>query len=313
MFRRPFRQFLWFGQKTEVLPIYCHRRRVYILPTNHGLLFLGILFAMLLGSINYNNNLGFMLVFLLGGVALASMMHTYRNLLGLAIHAVSARPAFAGGVIRFEIKVGAGAVRRRAIGFVIADNPPALAFIPAGGEEVVEVTAAAENRGLFRPGRILVWTRYPLGLFRAWAVLTPDVACLVYPKPIAGPVRQHPGGGDGDGGGETNRSGADDFAGLKPYQPGDAINRIAWKSLSRGHGVFVREFTAAGGAAVMLELEDLPGRDLEWRLSRLCDMVLKTHAMNVDYGLRLPGLAIAPAQGDRHKHRCLKELAMYGK
>lgn len=44
-------------------------RRVYILPTGVGLMFGLMTFAMLLGSMNYNNNLSFVLTFILGGVA----------------------------------------------------------------------------------------------------------------------------------------------------------------------------------------------------------------------------------------------------
>jgi len=58
-------------------------RRIYIFPNRHGLLFLVVLGAMLLGAVNYNNNLAFLLVFLLGGITLVGLLHTYRNLYGL--------------------------------------------------------------------------------------------------------------------------------------------------------------------------------------------------------------------------------------
>ena len=77
--------------------------------------------------------------------------------------------------------------------------------------------------------------------------------------------------------------------------------------------MFIREFTGAGGTTVMIDHGTIPGRDMEWKLSRMCDMVLKAHAMNADYGLRLPDQAIPPEKGERHRHRCLKALALYGK
>jgi len=313
LFKRPFGQILWFGQKRDVLPVTCHRRRVYILPTSHGLLFLGILFAMLLGSINYNNNLGFLLVFLLGSIALVSMIHTYRNLLNLTILSISAPPVFAGAMVRIELMAGAGHTHRTAIGFRIEEDDVSVADIAAGGEQIVGVSAKAQERGIFRPGRIVIWSRYPLGIFRTWAVLKPDVSCLVYPKPVSGPLAYSSGRKDDGVSENLNRRGVDDFAGLKPYQPGDPINRISWKSLSRGHGMFVREFTGTGGTTVMIDHGKIPGQDMEWKLSRMCDMVLKAHAMNAEYGLRLPDQAIPPERGERHRHRCLKALAMYGK
>ena len=313
LFKRPFSQILWFGQQADSLPVICHRRRVYILPTSYGLLFLGILLAMLLGSINYNNNLGFLLVFLLGSIALVSMIHTYRNLLNLTILSVSALPVFAGAVVRLELLAGAGQTHRSAIGFRMEEGRFSVVDIPAGGEQTVEIHAQARLRGVFKPDRIIVWSRYPLGMFRTWAVLKPDISCLVYPQPVSGPLNYSSGRKD-DGTSENfTRRGVDDFAGLKPYQPGDAINRIAWKSLSRGHGVFIREFTGTGGMTVMIDHGAIPGQDMEWKLSRMCDMVLKAHAMNAEYGLRLPDQAIPPEKGERHRHRCLKALALYGK
>jgi len=40
-------------------------------------------------------------------------------------------------------------------------------------------------------------------------------------------------------------------------------------------------------------------------------MVLKAHHMNAEYGLSLPGRTIAPGKGERHKHQCLKSLALF--
>ena len=320
LFKRPSGQILWFGQETDKFPVTFHRRRVYILPTGYGLLFLGILFAMLLGSINYNNNLGFLLVFLLGSIAIVSMIHTYRNILNLTILSGSAPPVFVGSVVRLELLTGAGQTRRAAIGFRMEEDRSSVMDIPAGGDQRVEVHGRARQRGIFRPGRIIVWSRYPLGMFRTWAVLKPDISCLVYPKPVSGPLNFS--GARKDDGSTDNftRPGVDDFAGLKPYQPGDAINRISWKSFSRGQGMFIREFTGGSGMSVMIdyaavrsaEKDGDPAAGVEWKLSRMCDMVLKAHVMNAEYGLRLPGFAVPPDKGDRHKHRCLKALALYG-
>lgn len=312
LLKKPFGQILWFGQEPDSLPVMFHRRRVYIMPTGYGLLFLGILFAMLLGSINYNNNLGFLLVFLLGSIALVSMLHTYRNLLNLTILSISASPVFAGGVVRLELLAGAGPMHRAAIGFRVEKEPVSLIDIPAGSEGLVGIHVRAQARGVFKPGRIVIWSRYPLGLFRTWAILKPDISCLVYPKPLTGPLNYSSGRKDDGISENASRRGVDDFAGLKPYQPGDPISRISWKSLSRGHGMFIREFSGSGGATVMIDHDKIPGQDMEWKLSRMCDMVLKAHAMNAEYGLRLPDQAIPPEKGERQRHRCLKALALFG-
>ena len=37
-------------------------------------------------------------------------------------------------------------------------------------------------------GRVLLETRFPLGMFRAWSYVEPDARCLVYPKPEHTPL-----------------------------------------------------------------------------------------------------------------------------
>jgi len=59
--------------------------RVYILPTGVGIVFALMAIAMLLGSMNYNNNLSFALTFFLIGLGFVAMHSCQRNLVGLAL------------------------------------------------------------------------------------------------------------------------------------------------------------------------------------------------------------------------------------
>jgi hypothetical protein len=66
-------------------------KRIYILPTGVGFVFAIMTFAMLLGSMNYNNNLSFVLTFLLAGLGLVSMHQCQRNLVGRISDRATAR------------------------------------------------------------------------------------------------------------------------------------------------------------------------------------------------------------------------------
>ncbi len=267
---------------------------------------------MLLGSINYNNNLGFLLVFLLGSITLVSMIHTYRNLLGIELLSVSAKPVFSGKTTLFKFLLRAGATQRCAIGIKMDKEYTVFENLDEKSDDTIAVNVRARSRGILRPDRTVVWSRYPLGLFRAWTVVRPDVSCVVYPKPVAGPVRTS-GQQVGDESGENPvQRGADDFFGLKQYQPGDPVSRISWKSLSKGLGVFTKDFSGDGGMSMMLDYDAVNTSKVELKLSRLTDMVLKAHNMNAEYGLLLPGRTIAPGNGERHKHTCLEALALHG-
>ena len=79
------------------------RRRVYILPSRYGVMLGILLVAILLGSINYDNALGYLLTFLIGGLYLVAMLHTYRNLVGLRVKGFSAENGFLGDYIPFHV------------------------------------------------------------------------------------------------------------------------------------------------------------------------------------------------------------------
>jgi hypothetical protein len=88
----------------EAAPIVLVQRRVFLLPTRAGLAFAAALLVMLLAAINYNLSLGYALVFLLGGVAVASIVHAFHNLLHLSLRPGRAEPVFAGDSARFAAR-----------------------------------------------------------------------------------------------------------------------------------------------------------------------------------------------------------------
>ena len=79
------------------------RKRVYIFLTRYGLIFTINLIVMLLGAVNYNNSLAYALTFLLAGLFMVSMLHTYNNLKGLIISSSPSEPVFAGQQASFPL------------------------------------------------------------------------------------------------------------------------------------------------------------------------------------------------------------------
>ena len=97
----------------EAGPVVLGQRRVYILPTGAGLMFAVTLVLLLIGSINYNLSLGYVLTFLLAGIGVVSLLHTWRNLARVALWPAKTRPVFAGEFARFHIVVENPAGHRR--------------------------------------------------------------------------------------------------------------------------------------------------------------------------------------------------------
>ena len=84
-------------------PITLSQRRVFILPTRGGFLFAVTLLVMLIAAINYNLALGHALVFLLAGIGLTGMIHTFRNLYGLQLSPGKSPAVFSGEIASFSL------------------------------------------------------------------------------------------------------------------------------------------------------------------------------------------------------------------
>jgi uncharacterized protein (DUF58 family) len=294
------------------LPCTLERKRIYILPTPLGLVFIGVLCGMLVGSVNYNNNIAFLLTFLLGSMTVVSILHTHRNLLDVRVRSVTPSPAFAGEPAGFRVVVRGPAQIRRAVGFQFPGGDAVLADLGADRDEAVAVTAPTAARGRFHPGPLRISTVFPLGLFRAWARMDLELETVVYPRPLQGPFVTGTGGEAAGDGEAAAGAGSDDFDGLKSYQPGDALQHISWKSFSKGQGLQTKVFVGEAGVTVMLDWDAVREADLERRLSRLCGQVLRANNRDLYFGLRLPGVEIPPDRGETHKHTCLRALALFG-
>jgi uncharacterized protein (DUF58 family) len=287
-------------------------RRVYIVPTRMGWLFAGTLGVLLIGSINYSLSLGFALTFLLAGLGLAGMVHTARNLARLAVSVGRAEPVFAGEAAQFRLYLdGRGTFDRPSI--LVRHQASAAQLVvdvPAGAVVEVALGVPAERRGWLPLGRVMLETRFPIGLFRAWSYVEPDARCLVYPRPERSPLP--PASGQAAAGSlRAQTAGSDDFAGLRGYQRSDSPRHIAWKAVARSDEMLTKQFAGDAAAELWLDARLLPGGlNIEQTLSRLAGWVLAAERGGAHYGLRLAGVEIPPARGDAHRAACLQALAL---
>jgi uncharacterized protein (DUF58 family) len=312
LFNRPVWRRIFNRIDVERGPITLDRQRIFILPTRHGLMFAVVLLLMLLGSINYSLSLGFVLTFLLGGMALVSILHTYRNLAQLTVSAGKTPQVFAGQQANFTLDLnGPGSTERFAIGVAFEKQHPQFADVPVGETATAMLMLPAPQRGILRPGRFTLFTRFPLGLFRAWSKLDLDLACIVYPQPDTAKLPQLT-GIQGRGDRAIAAEGSDDFRGMRPYHPGDSLRHVAWKAMAQGRGMLTKQFSGQAKPELWLDWEDLAGMATEARLSRLCRWVLDAQNAGLSYGLRIPGSTLAPDNDEAHQRCCLEALALFG-
>lgn len=297
----------------EAAPIILTQRRVYVLPTRAGLAYAASLGLMLLGAINYNLSLGYALIFLLAGLGLVAMLHTFRNLVRIEISPGRVEPVFAGDTAHFGIQLhNRGNLARQALSLNLAGGEAVSVDLPPDASTLIDLPLPARKRGWLRPGRLTLETRYPLCLVRAWSYAEPDMRSLVYPKPEASSPPL-PLSAVGDAGGSRSGLGSEDFAGLRTHQPADSPRHVAWKAVAREQPLLTKQFTGASATQAWLDWHALPAAlDTEARLSRLTRWLLDAHAQGLAYGLNLPARTLPLGHGARHFQDCLEALALHG-
>ena len=305
------------------------QRTVYILPTRPGFMLFLTLLVLLVASINYQLNLGYLLTFLLAGTALVGMHVCHGTLRGLAMNLIAPHAHYAGTSTAFDIKLtNLRRSVRYGIGLSVL-NPHAVdakkgsqrhwvwTDVPAQGSSLVQVAFTPARRGLHRLPTLTAETRFPLGTFRVWTVWRPAAQVMVYPAPELTPPPLPPGEPRAQGAGSAARAqSSGEFDGVRGYRRGDPLKNVLWKKAAKAGeqggesgGLVVRDTQQADRHELWLDIRQTGSLDLEHKLSRLCAWVLQADRLGLDYGLRLSALEIKPASGEAHKRRCLEALA----
>lgn len=290
------------------------QRNVYILPTRPGFMLVLTLLVLLVGSINYQLNLGYLLTFLLAGSTVVGMYMCHGTLRGLTLNLAPPDPQFAGDSATLSIVLtNERRSVRYGIGLAVLDSTRADRWVwtdvPALGQSTVQVAFRPARRGLHRVPPLTAETRFPLGTFRVWNVWRPAAQVLVYPAPEAFPPPLPPGEPRAGGSARAKLRSTGEFDGVRAYRRGDPLKLVVWKKAAKADELVSRDSEQAQRYELWLDYAQAGPQDAEHRLSRLTAWVLQAERLGLDYGLRLPRQQIAPGCGEPHKRRCLEALA----
>jgi uncharacterized protein (DUF58 family) len=290
------------------------QRNVYILPSSAGLMLALTLVVLLVGSINYQLNLGYLLTFLLAGSALVGMYVCHGTLRGLTMNLVAPTPQFVGTSATLSIVLtNERASVRYGIGMAVLDSTHEDRWVwtdvPALGQSTVQVAFKPERRGRHPVPPLTAETRFPLGTFRVWTVWRPAAQVLVYPAPEAFPPPLPAGQPRAGGAATTRLQSTGEFDGVRAYRRGDPLKLVVWKKAAKADELVSRDTQQAQRYELSLDFAQSGHVSTEHRLSRLTAWVLQADRLGLDYGLRLPGREIHPSSGEAHKRDCLEALA----
>jgi len=290
-------------------PFILEYRHIFVLPTKFGWGFGFMLVFMALGGLNFNNNMALILVFLLGTIAQLTTLIAYRNLSGLMVDSVRSEPVFCGEDAQFRVFVSNGGERQRFAVQAGFRKPQDCRDIKTDSSTAMLLRHPTTRRGWLEMPSFRLETRFPLGLFRAWSWIFPHNRCLVYPAPArnAPPL---PKTGRGQSG-RAEKGDGDEVHGLRKYQAGDSMQRVAWRASARHDELYSLEMETPREDACELDWDLLRGGDIEHRLSILTAWVISADHRQLAYSLILPGTEIEAGLGAAHRAKCLESLALY--
>lgn len=308
----------WQGRLKRTDALVLTQRNVYILPTRAGLMFAATLLTLLVASINYQLNLGYVLTFLLAGSGAVSMHLTHNTLRGLTLRLKPAAPVFAGEAASLEVVLASPSGARHGVGLRIESagvDTLTWVDVPAGGQASAHVSFVPEHRGRHDVPTLSAETRFPLGFFRAWTIWRPAGQVLVYPKPERPPAPLPPARPTPGGQARAQHTQGGEIEGIRGYRRGDPLKLVFWKKAAKameaGGELVSRDTSASAQHELWLDWDACGALPPEERLSRLAAWVLAADRAGVVYGLRAPRIEIPRDLGDAHRRACLEALALW--
>lgn len=299
------------------LPRTLEYQHIFILPTHFGLGFGMLLATTVIGGLNFNNNLALLLAFTLISISLMTMFLAYRNQVGIAVLGISAEPVFAGENATFQVLVRNTEPRNRytlctrwssAVDSYAKGTGDCRDFKPEESQRL-RLKRPARQRGMLKMDPFTLENRFPFGLFRAWSVFIPQATCLVYPQPATeAPPLPRTGRGDH---GAAEKGDGEHPHGLREYQPGDPLKRVAWRTSARHQKLFTREMEIPREEACEFNWHLVPAHDVEEKLSILTAWILRAEHHQIPYSLEMPMDALPADLGEDHRADCLRILALY--
>jgi uncharacterized protein (DUF58 family) len=303
------------------------QRRIYVLPSMRGWAVIVIAIILLLVGVNYQLSLAYVVSFLLGGLMQVALHATYRNLRGAKLRVGKSPRCVAGETLHFPITIASPDRVREGISIsrLHAKSTRALrkqsatealraerVRIDADAQLVYSIAVPAPTRGIVSLRRLLIESRAPYGVIRAWSYAHFEWVGLVEPKPET-PYPELPYATGAEAQAQRKTDVAHDPDGLREYAAGDSLKRVAWKHVAKSGEWYTRTGEAGQRGEVELAWNATQLSDIEARLSRLAAWIDRARNENAAFSLAMPNGQLPLADSAPHHDEALAMLAAYPK
>lgn len=200
----------------------------------------------------------------------------------------------------------------------------ALQADPEGGEDELKRSLEFPLRGHYRLGPLVLQGSDPMGLFARSAAAGRTDEVIVYPRPLPLPSLYLQGLSSyklSDQRTAPLAGATQEFYGIRPYQYGDDLRRIHWKSTARTGRLAIKEYEqrVSTAATIILDLQQAAHRgagaqsSLEYAVTIAASFA--RHVVDSGNSLSListgaDGFVLPMDRGEQQLHKALEHLAV---
>ncbi|GFO70232.1 hypothetical protein GMLC_38110 [Geomonas limicola] len=273
--------------------------------------------TLLLGvaAVNTGNNLLFLVVSAMLGFMAVSGLLGWLNIRGLAVSVRLPDEVYAG--ISTQLTVRVENRKRLLPSFLITatllGHPASFLLLDPRKAQTGSLLVAFPQRGRIALPVALISSAFPVNFFVRNIRVPVTGSLLVFPAPrsLALPA----GAGKPENGNARSLAAPGhegELAKISDYQGGESLKLIHWRLSAKHEDYKVKHLTSNATEPVLIEIDTLPGRDLEERLGYGTFLVNRLVRGGSAVGLKLAQRVITPAASRSHRLKLLGELAVYG-
>ena len=276
-------------------PLSVNWRGVFVLPTRHGYMVAFAILGVFAIGVRIQNNMLLLMAIALFVIFMFSLIWSATNLDALSFKVLGKPQVLAGQSFQIPLMPNSRSrlndVWVRAVGG--SEQRPAVL---ASSENQISIGFSPTLRGLQTLPPLMVETRFPFGVARAWTYISGG-KIAVAPKPDFAGCRSYFQLGHHTHAAElAGEYGAD---GLDSWQPGTPLNRISWKHFAASDKLLQKSGEEGGANTLFFSYQQVAHLGHEAALSVLCAGVLQAVSLRQNFHLELPNQTfkdLTPAQ-----------------
>lgn len=274
------------------------KKKIYIIPSKSGFVFIGIMFTNFLIGLSYGNNLTLCVAFILFTYFIIQMLTTHKHLSLLDVKEIRFKNNFA------NLKIECSITSKD----LIIDDCYALTF-----NKNTKINLKLKNnlltgsiklkRGIYRERNLRISNTGQSGLFYVWRYFPISYEIYIYPERIhTNPPNLF--------NVIENEKAIDEneFHSHIPYTSGMPSKRLNWKLFARTETLYWKKFTGVNQGNIKLDYYKLDGNK-ETKLSYLAYLIHKAYQNNLTWSLTIPGNYIDNCSGHDDYIICLRLLS----